>query len=49
MTKIFLGTIIGVFIGALATEIMRRKRPQTIRTLEGKAVKVVDTVLGPAS
>ena len=48
MTKILLGTIVGVFVGAFAAEIMRRKRPQTIKKVENKAAELVDSVLGPA-
>ncbi len=47
MGKIFLGSIIGVFIGAFVAEIMRRKRPKTIKKIETKAAEFVDSVLGP--
>jgi hypothetical protein len=47
MGKILLGAIIGVFIGAFVAEIMRRKRPRTIKKIEAKAAELVDSMLGP--
>ena len=48
MFKILLGAMVGVFVGAFAVEIVRRKRPEAVKMLENKAAALVDSVMGPA-
>lgn len=45
MSKILIGTVVGVFIGAFAAELLRRKRPETFARIERKASEVADAVL----
>lgn len=45
MEKILVGTVVGVFIGAFAAELLRRKRPETFERIERKASEIADVVL----
>lgn len=44
MTKILLGTIVGVFLGAFAVEILKRKHPELLKSIEGRAAALADSV-----
>ena len=45
MWKILGGVIIGVFVGALALEILNRKHPGFVREIEDKAEKTAQAFL----
>jgi len=40
MSKLLLGTVFGVFVGAFTMEVLNHKRPDLVRRIEGKASKV---------
>ena len=44
MTKILLGTIVGVFLGAFAVEILKRKSPALLKSIEDKAAALAESV-----
>jgi hypothetical protein len=44
MTKILLGTIVGVFLGAFAVEILKRKHPELLKSIEVRAAAFADSV-----
>ncbi len=44
MGNTLIGFIVGVFIGAFAVEIVRRKRPKAVMTLETRATKATEAV-----
>jgi hypothetical protein len=44
MTKILLGTIVGVFLGAFAVEMLKRKSPALLKSIEDKAAALADSV-----
>ena len=41
MFKILGGVVIGVFVGAVAVEVLQRKRPGLIQSIEGRAERAV--------
>lgn len=45
MEKIITGIILGIFVGALAVEIMNRKKPELTRSIEKKAKSTVDAIV----
>lgn len=45
MEKILAGIIVGIFVGALAVEILNRKRPELTRKIEEKAKIIVDALI----
>jgi len=45
MLKILGGVVIGVFVGALAFEILHRKNPRLIEEIERKAERVASSFL----
>ena len=45
MEKIIIGAIAGIFIGALAVEILNQTKPGLTRKLEKKAKNAVDAVV----
>ncbi|MBW2622473.1 MAG: hypothetical protein JRD68_06170 [Deltaproteobacteria bacterium] len=42
MEKILAGVIVGIFVGALAVEILNRKKPELTKEIEKKAKNTVD-------
>lgn len=42
MGKIFFGAIVGIFVGALAVEILNRKKPELTQEIEKTAKATVD-------
>lgn len=42
MVKLIGGVLVGIFLGSLITELLRRKRPEVIEALEAKAREVSD-------
>ena len=44
MTKILLGTIVGVFLGAFAVEILKRKNPELLKSIESRAAALADSM-----
>jgi hypothetical protein len=44
MLKIIGGVVVGVFIGAVAVEILNRKMPGLIRQIEDKAEEAVSSI-----
>lgn len=42
MEKILVGVVVGIFVGALAAEILKRKNPELTRKIEQKAKDTVD-------
>ncbi len=44
MEKILAGIIVGIFVGALAVEILNRKKPELTRKIEEKAAKLADAI-----
>ena len=42
MGKVLAGVVIGIFVGALASEILKRKNPELTRKIEQKAKDTVD-------
>ncbi|MCL4456527.1 MAG: hypothetical protein M1406_03850 [Nitrospirae bacterium] len=47
MSKILIGVFLGVFVGALAYELLNRTRPDIIKKIEIKASEKVDSLLAP--
>lgn len=45
MWKIIGGVVIGVFVGALAFELLKRKRPHLIRDIEDRASKTASSFI----
>ena len=46
MFKVIGGVIVGVFLGAMVLEILKRQKPDLIETLEKKAKNVSDKLFG---
>ena len=44
MGNTIIGVIVGVFLGAFAVEIFRRKRPKSVKQLESRAAKAAGAV-----
>ncbi len=44
MGNTLIGVIVGVFLGAFAVEVFRRKRPSAVRQLEARAARAADAV-----
>jgi len=44
MTKILLGAMVGVFLGAFAVEILKRKNPELLKSIESRAAALADSV-----
>jgi hypothetical protein len=44
MTKILLGAMVGVFLGAFAVEILKRKNPELLKNIESRAAALADSV-----
>jgi uncharacterized membrane-anchored protein YhcB (DUF1043 family) len=44
MTKILIGTVVGIFLGAFAVEILKKKSPKTFRAIEDQATKLATSV-----
>ena len=42
MFKVIGGMVIGVFVGAMVTEIVRREKPELVDAIEDKAKAVTD-------
>lgn len=45
MEKAFIGFVVGVFLGAFAVELYRRKRPAGAKLLETRAAKAAHAVV----
>ena len=45
MLKFFGGTLLGVFVGALVLEVLRRRRPGVAEFVERRARKIADELL----
>jgi hypothetical protein len=37
-------TVVGIFLGAFAVEVLRKKSPQTLKAIEAEATKLAATV-----
>lgn len=44
MGKILLGAIVGVFLGAFAVEILKKKSPATLKVIEDQATKLASSI-----
>ena len=45
MLKVLGGVVIGVFVGAMAFEVLKRKRPGLVREIERKAEQAAQSFL----
>jgi hypothetical protein len=44
MGKILLGTVVGIFIGAFAVEVLKKKSPGTLKAIEEEATRLANAV-----
>ena len=44
MGNTLIGVVIGVFLGAFAVEVFRRKRPRSVKQLEARAARAAEAV-----
>ena len=44
MTKVLIGTIVGIFLGAFAVEILKKKSPKTYKAITDQATQFAASV-----
>ena len=44
MTKVFIGAVVGIFLGAFAVEILKKKSPKTYKAITDQATQFAASV-----